>query len=265
MQLITSDTILRQYITNTMVTVEGEITLFQKMTPELIIAESWFTQNVTPLSYITGTDLTTIASKVVACHAFYAAIPQLDLILTPNGFGIVSNDNVVPASKDRISSLRDSIIELRDNAIQALIEQLDKNTAWKASDGKQWRTTLFLGLDAQIRLKEPNKFDLYNQQLMELVNLESKIGYEYVSQELMTRLRSDDNLSEVEKMLRTRIQSVELEYLRDGSLDIPTMDACVVLIRNTPSLFAIWEHTPTADHYKDHTYQNDKSKGGFWI
>lgn len=32
-------------------------------------------------------------------------VPSLDLVLTPNGFGIVSNQNVAPASRDRVARL----------------------------------------------------------------------------------------------------------------------------------------------------------------
>ena len=37
------------------------------------------------------------------------AIPSLDLVLTTNGFGIVSNQNVVPASRERVDALISSL------------------------------------------------------------------------------------------------------------------------------------------------------------
>lgn len=41
--------------------------------------------------------------------AFWDAIPQLDLVLTPTGFGVVSNQNVAPASADRVKALRSQL------------------------------------------------------------------------------------------------------------------------------------------------------------
>jgi len=41
--------------------------------------------------------------------AFWEAIPQLDLVLTPTGFGVVSNQNVAPASAERVKALRTQI------------------------------------------------------------------------------------------------------------------------------------------------------------
>jgi len=60
--------------------------------------------------YVAGLGAEDSGRKMVAnaifLKAFYEAIPFLDLILTPNGFGVVSNSNQSPASKDRVASLR---------------------------------------------------------------------------------------------------------------------------------------------------------------
>lgn len=43
---------------------------------------------------------------MICSLAFEDAIPQLDLVLTPTGFGVVSNQNVAPASVDRVKALK---------------------------------------------------------------------------------------------------------------------------------------------------------------
>ena len=43
--------------------------------------------------------------RMVVSAAFVAVMRQLDLVLTPTGFGVVSNDNVSPASKQRVDAL----------------------------------------------------------------------------------------------------------------------------------------------------------------
>lgn len=54
-----------------------------------------------------GTDsgLLTRYKQLVSVSAFLSVLRQLDLVLTPTGFGIVSNDNVSPASKQRVDAL----------------------------------------------------------------------------------------------------------------------------------------------------------------
>lgn len=43
--------------------------------------------------------------QLVCLSAFLSVLRQLDLVLTPTGFGVVSNDNVAPASKQRVDAL----------------------------------------------------------------------------------------------------------------------------------------------------------------
>lgn len=43
--------------------------------------------------------------QLVCLSAFLSMLRQLDLVLTPTGFGVVSNDNLAPASKQRVDAL----------------------------------------------------------------------------------------------------------------------------------------------------------------
>lgn len=63
-----------------------------------------------------------------------STVPQLDLILTPNGFGIVSNQNVVPASKERIERLTRSLEKLRDDAFVIILLMLPNAHKWTESE-----------------------------------------------------------------------------------------------------------------------------------
>lgn len=264
--IITSDEILRHYINNALCTVEGEQTLYDRIQSELMIAQHWFIENVTPLTLVIETEDVQLASKAIAYHAYALSIPALDLVLTPTGFGVVNNNNTAPASKDRVDRLIANCLQVRDNAIQALIKHLDTTSpAWRASDGKRWRSTIFVGLDAQLRQSEKDAFSLYLNQYNDLVKFETKIGYEYISKPLMERLRSGENLSEVEKLLLSQVQSVCLTFLKNGTVDQSSLISCVNIIRNNESLKAIWEPTVTGSIYKDYSFKNDKNSGGFWI
>lgn len=45
----------------------------------------------------------------VVLRAAYHAIPYMDLVLTPTGFGIVSNQSTAPASRERVEALREQL------------------------------------------------------------------------------------------------------------------------------------------------------------
>ena len=97
MTLIQNETEMRRYIPNAFTTVKGETPLLQKLTPS---AELWLKQ------YFTGgvmfEAVQSLATHIVVNEAMRQAVPSLDLVLTPNGFGIVSNSNIAPASKERV-------------------------------------------------------------------------------------------------------------------------------------------------------------------
>jgi hypothetical protein len=66
----------------------------------------------------------------VSLSAFLSVFRQLDLVLTPTGFGVVQNNQVAPASKQRVDAL---IGQLRDALLTAsgmLLEELCKVSEW---------------------------------------------------------------------------------------------------------------------------------------
>ncbi|WP_294537599.1 DUF6712 family protein [uncultured Bacteroides sp.] len=84
------------------------------------------------------TDVDTLPVKEDVCRyicldAFYQAIPGLDLILTDTGFGIVNNQNISPASRDRVESLRVQIQREADYALDCIIEGMTGDDAWSSS------------------------------------------------------------------------------------------------------------------------------------
>ncbi len=53
--------------------------------------------------------------RYICARAYYEASAHLDLVLTATGFGVVNNDNVVPASADRVKALRDRLSRQMSN------------------------------------------------------------------------------------------------------------------------------------------------------
>ena len=87
--LIQTEQQLRKYLPNAFATVEGEVSLFDKLQPYLAEAEVWLR------SSITGKDMLLLlaaaddeetakgeASRAVTCDALMHAIPSLDVVLT---------------------------------------------------------------------------------------------------------------------------------------------------------------------------------------
>ena len=153
MKLITTDEQLRMLIPHVFATAEGEPTLFEILSPFIETAEQWAIDTFVPdaiFDEIAEDDgfgpnerLRFSLEKLVACQAYMTAIPSLDLVLTPNGFGIVSNQNIVPASRERVDALINSLESQRDSAIEALILRLSSRTDWQQSATKCPRQILW--------------------------------------------------------------------------------------------------------------------------
>lgn len=80
---------------------------------------------------ITGYPEIITAVKQYICYtAMYNSVNERDLILTNNGFGIVSNQNIAPASKERVEAFKDSMQRSADRAIERAIDALRAVNEW---------------------------------------------------------------------------------------------------------------------------------------
>jgi hypothetical protein len=116
---------------------------FSKYEPYLITADEWLTRELTgsvlfgKIKAIGNEELLRLAQAVVAHKAYFDAIPFLDLIETENGFGVVSNNNIAPASQARVQALqKQTEIRLSDSC-ESLIRFLEEKDTyhedWKSS------------------------------------------------------------------------------------------------------------------------------------
>jgi len=118
---------------------------FSDFEPYVRSAEQWIRTNVlgkTLYDAINGDDyedddLIRLCQNVVGNHAYWDAIPFLDVIQTDSGFAVISATGKVPASKERVERLREQCLTRRDNEVDFLIAYLEENEVyhdvWKGS------------------------------------------------------------------------------------------------------------------------------------
>lgn len=75
-------------------------------------------------------DLKNAILQFVCIHAFFRAIPSLDLVLTGTGFGVVSTNDTAPASQTRVKALRDEMEWQSLMSISALLVALVRVDKW---------------------------------------------------------------------------------------------------------------------------------------
>ena len=75
--------------------------------------------------------------RAVYATAAYRALPTLDLVATPNGFGVVSNNNIAPASKERVAALRESLRQYKSDCKDQCLERYYKQAKDEDTDQKE--------------------------------------------------------------------------------------------------------------------------------
>lgn len=278
MILIANDAQVRQFIPNALVTVEGEKSLFDKIASFLETSEEWLIQTFIPeptLQEIVAQErqpFLRLLMKTVVNDAFLHAVPSLDLVLTPNGFGIVSNQNIAPASKERVDRLLASLETERDQAIDLLLPRLPLLTDWlQSAQGQYFAATLFPNFSLCRRLAIKQHLWAEYQALHDrLIKIENTLAETYFSQEQMTVFRDKSihlmtSCAPLEMQVIRSLQSLEMMLLSDMQVHVQSFYDLVNTIREHENIFPEWHASATANLYKPSIFQNKKTSGGYWF
>lgn len=107
--------------------------------------------------YASVEGLESIAIRLVCLRTYYEQIPHLDLVLTPTGFGVVSNENVAPASPDRVKALRQQVKDAADDALDdAILAMLGTDWAKSVSGQIHVNSLFFTARDLRRYAGMPN-------------------------------------------------------------------------------------------------------------
>ena len=276
-KLITNDDTLRQYLTNVFATVKGEVSLFDKVKVDIDLAENWVIETFTSsktfntiCGYVEDNPIRIITAKLIASEALRRAIPSLDLVLTPNGFGVVSNQNVAPASKERVDRLIGSLADYRDECIANLLPALVGASQWlSSSQASFFGETLFPDLAITEQVKGTGAtWERYLSLRPKILDIEASLAEEFFSPELMARLRNEvlrkTHTADLARVINT-IRGQVVDLLNGGSIRMRDMIDVVNHIRCNPDLFPEWHDSETAKLYAPPIFKNKKEAKGYFF
>ena len=285
MRLIHTNDQLYSLLPNIMTVVKGERPVIDKIVPFIDASEKWLIDNFCPKEIFDdiadrpdpSTAKVTMA-RIVAFDAFRSAIPHLDIILTPNGFGIVNNSNIAPASKERVESLINSLLDNRDNEIESLLSLLPKETGWTSSDqGRFFASTMFPNIDVTTRLPKVScgRWEQYLTVRETLQVMEDFFARQYLSKPLLQVFRDEVQTGAYRSPLHIHacniIRTIEIRCLRTPD---PTaamhfehyyLTDIVNSIKQNPDDFAEWHASETAKLYEPAIFENKKCDKGYWF
>jgi hypothetical protein len=278
MKLITTDAQLRSHLPNIIASVKGETPFIERLVLFLDLAEDWARTTFTSEStfnticgYTDSNPVKILTARLVVADALRRAIPSLDIVLTPNGFGVVNTSNLAPASKPRVDRLVGSMLAHRDDCIAALLPELPGASKWLASaQADFFGATLFpdLGIVDAVGGATGSKWDRYLELRPQVIDLEASVAEEWFSPELMSALRSENlrgDLTEKRNEIVQQVKAQVVGYLRSGSFNSRRLADIVNYIRLNPEFFSEWHQSETAKLFAPPVFRNEKKASGYFF
>lgn len=268
---------LMRYVPHSIKPVSGETSLFEKIEVHLQLAEDWVVATFVPettltriLSYADNNPLKHHLCQLTVADALCRAVPSLDLVLTPNGFGVVNTNTVAAASKQRVDRLIGSLRELRDGAIEQALSLLPGEEDWvETPQAHYFATTLFPNIDLSTLCgHNSGRWEKYVELRSRAVGIELTLAEEYFSPELMSELRLLNllgSLSAEQQRVVQAIRSQVVDVLQDKPINGNRMRDVVNFIRYRPGTFRLWHTSATAKLFSPPKFENKKDSSGYFF
>ena len=253
------------------------MSLFDKVKVDIDLAENWVIETFTSsktfntiCGYVEDNPIRIITAKLIASEALRRAIPSLDLVLTPNGFGVVSNQNIAPASKERVDRLIASLTDYRDECIGNLLPAIVGASQWlTSSQASFFGETLFPDLAITDQVKGTgSKWERYLALRPMILDIEASLAEEFFSPELMVRLRNEvlrkTHTADLARVINA-IRGQVVDLLNGGSIRMRDMIDVVNHIRRFPDLFPEWHASETAKLFSPPIFKNKKEARGYFF
>ncbi len=207
-------------------------------------AENWLINNITDKALFTAINASTDTEaknhciNIICYKGYIDAMPFLDLIDSGSGFSVTNNQNLAPASKERVSALKAAMIEMLTTSIEDFIIFLEKTAAyhdeWKSSNTYSILTETFIHTLTEFIRYAPftgSRLDfikalpaMKNAMQLKIAPIISK---EFV-EEIIEQLR-DDDLTEANKKI---IENLKFAYSNYVINEINVADMYIVKVQN---------------------------------
>lgn len=276
--MIKDEATLKHHLPNILPSVRGEVPLFDKIKADIDIAEDWLVEAFTSLKtfnticgYAEDNPIRIICAKLVTAEAMRRAIPSLDMVLTPNGFGVVSTQNIAPASKQRVDRLIGAMLAFRDDCIAKLLPRLVGASQWiNSAQAAFFRESLFPDLSICDEVTgNGSKWERYLELRIRAIDIEDSLAEEFLSPELVDSLRSQNHLGKFRsylcKSVTDNIKRQVLACLKGEAISTRRMMDIVNCIREHYEDFPEWHGTATAKLFSPPKFENTKSAKGYWF
>ncbi|MDE6392423.1 MAG: hypothetical protein K2L59_04045 [Muribaculaceae bacterium] len=274
-ELFFSDEQIRSVIPNIQKSVVGETPWSDRLSGFLETAVRFCEGYISPMRRMPD-NLVSVARRFCVWYAWAEALPSLDLVATPNGFAVVSNQTLAPASQARVEAARANAAFQAGQTACALLDGLRHDQEWRVSrEGKRFFSLFPDPRDfTQTCPAGVHPFFHYIARWHQLLVTESEIAVKVLSSKAMHELR----IVAMRQASGQEVSGQDLEILglvRTAALDI--IDGlgghrkAFALIRSALDMAddsrvaALWRMSPLFKAFKSAPYENKKDSGGFFF
>lgn len=255
-----NDKFIKECIPNILLEVEGETLLSEKLAPWIESAKDWLESQYLGTDDYLSEDDNYRALLIIVWKAFSDALPSLDIVITPTGFGVVNTESIAPASKERIERLQDSLNHKIDGELQILVEFIHRYPEWRESERGKYFCATFL---SHIRDWRRMAFDSYDEMRTEAMHVEALMEEQCFGHDLMTRLRDEFNSRKPHTIHLladpVRAAVIDVVYRFDKPL-IPTIwHKCrpiIEMLKRYPEYYDIWKKE-MGEKFHPEPFKND--------
>lgn len=278
MNIELTDELVNSVLPNTLITVDEETPLSARIEPYVKDSVRWLESLVIGDVQLPP-ELEEMAVRAVILRTVIHAVPALDLVVTPTGFGVVSADGLVPASKERIERLIASLSKNLNNVILRLQHECVDFPDWRESDCGKWYCSTFYPYlaDASSLTKEgQDLFQVYKKVREIALEFETRLSDEYIGSELMDKLRHGlydgtiDGSHPVISSIRYNVVKYVTAYLRPCRPGCPNpheiwhfAESILRLVRQDKKLNKIWKDS-MGKKFDVEPFKNTR-KGGYFF
>lgn len=262
-----SNDLIKKIIPNVMLEVDDETPFADKLAPWILSAKDWIESEYLGSDNFLCESDNNRAVHIVLLKAFADAIPSLDLVVTPTGFGVVNTETIAPASKERIERLIVSLRNGADGELEILLEFCHQYPEWRASERGKYFCATFL---SAIRDWRRMAFNSYDAMRTEAMHVEAIMEEQYFGHDLMTRLRDEFNSRkpfvwhELADPVRSAV--IDVVYRGDKPLLQTIWQKCSPIIENLPRFpeyYEIWK-AEMGERFTQQPFKND-IKGSYYF
>ncbi len=218
-------------------------------------------------------ELRSRATRLVCLMAAHRAMPHLDLVLTPTGFGVVSNQNVAPASRERVAALaerlrRDKSTE-RDLLLFALLRTSWRNSPMAAATLTSLLWCPMLCRRYGITLDGAEVYEAEHEALKPHIAEAESLLAERISPELLSALithqyTTPDVEAATYALLQEKCRRIIAVKL-SARLKPYMMDDLLDTVRRYRHLLPEYDGSSTAAAHDFKPYENKKEDGTFFF